>query len=156
MKIPLDTIIQEDDEYILSHHLSFDIFKGDDRYIPSHWSTRIIKKIIGNYYGEYQQWYIICRSKHPFLQSVIKNVIKNIESYDIHRDGVGKSVVLEKTGPVVYTKSILPLLSQYNHTLYRRGEYIGLKYTIFGLFHNHSNKIGIKHYSKLKTPLIIK
>lgn len=141
MKYPLDEIINEDDEYILSY-----------------WSCKNHNKIIGNKNGEFQQWHIICRPNHPYLKAVINNVIINILNYDIKKYGVGKFGVLKVTGPIVYTQSIQPLLSHYNHKIYKTNDYCGLVYNnlsinFFNSYRMFSNK---KHYSKLTVPIIIK
>ena len=139
MKYPLDEIINEDDEYILSH-----------------WACNDQKKLLGNKNGEFQQWHIICRPNHPYLKAVINNVIINILNYDIKKDGVGKLGVLKVTGPIVYTKSIEPLLLQYKHKLYKINDYCGLVYNNLSInfFHSHHLFFSKKHYSKLSTPII--
>jgi mannosyltransferase OCH1-like enzyme len=136
MKYPLDEIINEDDEYILSH-----------------WSSKP-HKILGKN-GEFQQWHIICRPNHPYLKAVINNVINNILNYDIKKDGVGKDGVLKVTGPIVYTQSIQPLLLKQKHKLYETNEYCGLVYNNLSIFNSHYTLFNSKHYSKLTTPIII-
>ncbi len=141
MKYPLDEIISEDDEYILSY-----------------WACNFQKKILGNENGELQQWHIICKPNHPYLKAVINNVINNILNYDIEKDGVGKIGVLKVTGPIIYTETIEPMLFKYNHKLYKTNEYIGLIYNnlytnVFLFSHNmFGNK---RNYKKLNTPIII-
>ena len=132
------------------------IIKRDDEYILSHWITREQREILNYTNGEFQQWHIICRPFHPFLESVINNVIKNIYNYDFERDGYGKIAVLKLTGPIVYTQSIIPLLPKYKHTIYRRNEYIGLVYSIFSIIGYRHENLFKKHYSLLKTPLVLK
>jgi mannosyltransferase OCH1-like enzyme len=144
MKYPLDEIISEDDEYILSH-----------------WSCKPQKEILGNENGEFQQWHIICRPNHPYLKAVINNVINNILNYDIEKDGVGKPGVLKVTGPIIYTQTIEPILFKYNHKLYKTNEYIGLVYN--NLYttkrvsnsHSHYSLFNSTHYSNLTSPVII-
>lgn len=138
MEYPLNKIIKEDDEYILSHWLFGKPFK----------------ETINNEFGEFQQWHIICKPNHLFLKAVIDNVIKNIENYDINKDGVGNGVLL-LTGPVVYSKSIIPLLSSNKHRICKMNEYIGLIYNNVSYnFFGHRKTLGKTHYSKLKTPII--
>ena len=43
MKLPLDVLIQDDDEYLLAH-----------------WGCGPHSELLGNKYGEFQQWHIIC------------------------------------------------------------------------------------------------
>ena len=144
-KLPLDVLIQNDDEYLLSY-----------------WGCEHYSELIGNKYGELQQWHIICKPNHPYLKEVINNVINNIINYNIKTDGFGKIGVLKVTGPIVYTKSILPILSKYNHTLYETNDSCGLIYNnldnnfkdFFNIF-SHRFLYNKTHYSKLKDPIII-
>jgi mannosyltransferase OCH1-like enzyme len=135
-----------------------DLIKTDDEYILSHWYTRDQRDILKNKLGEYQQWHIICRPWHPFLKSVIDNVIKNIENYDDIIDGVGKPGVLRLTGPIIYTQCIIPMIKNHNVTIYEMNEYIGL---IYNNTHSHQNSdkhmslFDVPHYSKLTTPIIL-
>ena len=97
----------------------------------------------------------------------MKNIIKkeksiaqlrnnNILNYDIKKDGVGRSGVLKVTGPIVYTQSIQPLLSHYNHKIYKTNDYSGLVYNNLysNFFNSHRMFFTKKHYSKLSTPII--
>ena len=142
MKYALDVIINEDDQYIISH-----------------WAGKPNAHLLDNKNGEFQQWHIICRPNHPYLKAVINNVISNILNYDVKKDGVSKLGVLKVTGPIVYSKSIQPILSQYNHKLYKANEYFGLIYNNLQnntyLF-SHKMFFNKKHYSNLSTPIVIK
>lgn len=135
MKYPLDQIIKYDDEYVLTR-------------------DKCQCKLLGNIEGEFQQWYIICKPRHPYLKSVIDNVIKNILEYDISKDGTGKAGVFKVTGPIVYTESILPILSNHNYTLYDQNEHIGIIYNNTNKL-VHKSLLYSKHYSKLKEPIIL-
>jgi mannosyltransferase OCH1-like enzyme len=137
MKYALDGILKENDEFILSHWAC-----------PCQSSEVDIKE------GEFQQWFIICKPNHPYLKKVIEDVIDNIIKYDVKKDGIGKQGVLKVTGPIQYTKSILPMVEEYNHTIYESNEYIGLVYN--NMFNSHINLFSQKHYSKLDSPIIIK
>ena len=136
MKVSLDKILKPDDEYILSH-----------------WECPCQYNLLDSEYGEFQQWHIICKPKHPFLKEVIDNVVKNIQNYDVDRDGVGKKGVLKVTGPIVYTKSIIPILSLYKYTIYETQLYIGLIYN--NISKSHINSFSKKHYSKIDEPIIL-
>jgi mannosyltransferase OCH1-like enzyme len=147
MERPLDTIIHPEDEYILSYWIC-----------PCNFS--VLKNDITE--GEYQQWHIICRPKHPFLKEVIKLVIENIKTYRIS-DGVGKYGVLKLSGPIVYTEAIMPIIDKYNHRLVETEEYLGLVYNnlknlenSFNTFNTHKNLFSKTHYSKLNEPIILK
>ena len=136
MKVSLDKILKPDDEYILSH-----------------WECPCQYNLLDSEYGEFQQWHIICKPKHPFLKEVIDNVVKNIQNYDVDRDGVGKKGVLKVTGPLVYTKSIIPILSLYKYTIYETQLYIGLIYN--NISKSHINSFSKKHYSKIDEPIVL-
>jgi hypothetical protein len=142
MKFPLNRIIFPKDEYILSY-----------------WNCPCKKMSLDNEMGEFQQWHIICRPKHPFLRAVIQNVIKNIEDYRLS-DGIGKEGVLKVTGPVAYSKSIMPLVSQYNCRIIDTNEMIGLIYNNLPKSYNpfsdsHIGLFSNTHYSKIREPIII-
>jgi hypothetical protein len=138
MKYPLNQLIKYDDEYILTH-----------------WHCECQSTIIENQYGEFQQWHIICRPGHPYLKRVIENVIKNIVNYNVNIDGAGKQGVLKVTGPIAYTKSILPIFLDYKHTFYDTNELIGLIYSNINN-RTHSTLFSKKHYSKITEPIILK
>lgn len=95
----------------LSGHL-----RGDDRFLLFYWD--IIAG--GNHHclipdyiegGEILQGFIISAKRHPFLRSVITQVLKNIDNYNPYTDGIGWTGVLNVCGPAMYTKAI------YNETL---------------------------------------
>ena len=129
------------------------IIYSNDEYLLLHWKGKPLAKELNNIYGEYQQWNIICKPKHPFLENVIQNVVKNIENYDYIRDGYGKPSVLKLTGPYVYTKSIEPLLRQNKYTLYTDNTKVGLVYNATPT--DHTKIIGSVHYSELKEPIVL-
>ena len=132
-----------------------DIIKYDDEYILCHWHVKTKEILLKNTYGEYQQWHIICKPKHPFLKEVIKNVTNNILSYDKDKDGTGKFAVLNITGPIAYTKCIKKIVNNHKHTLYLISQYIGIVYSFYNTGYEHYNKTNKKHYTELKTPIII-
>ena len=131
-----------------------DIIKYDDEYILCHWHVKTKEILLKNTYGEYQQWHIICKPKHPFLKEVIKNVTNNILSYDKDKDGTGKFAVLNITGPLVYTRTILGIQDKYKHTLYLKNQHIGLVYSFFHDETSHFTKYEKKHYTELTSPII--
>jgi mannosyltransferase OCH1-like enzyme len=128
------------------------IIDNDTKYILSHWSVRghSSRKKLNNFYGEFQQWHIICIPQHPFLKKVIDDVVNNIKNYNIYKDGTGKDMVLEITGPIAYTKAITPLLNKYGHVLYKSHKHIKLLYASF----DHIEYYGDTHYSLCTEPLI--
>lgn len=129
------------------------IIKPNDEYLLAHWSTVPSKGSLVNALGEFQQWHIICRPKHPFLAEVIKNVIKNIHEYDLQLHGVGKPGVLEVTGPIAYTKAIIPLLGKNKYRLFETNYDIGLKYN--NIDQDHVPLFKNTHYSKVREPIVL-
>ena len=136
IKIPLDQILRPDDEYLLVH-----------------WECPCQAFNVDNDQGEYQQWHIICKPQHPYLKQVIKDVIHNIENYDIKRDGTGKPSVLKITGPIAYTKSIESIRIDHNHRIYETDAYIGLIYS--NISKSHNGLFSKPHYSQLEEAVIL-
>jgi len=128
------------------------IISKTDEYILAHWTSSPFKKELNNSYGEYQQWHIICKPKHPFLEKTIENVVSNIHNYNYNLDGFGKLGVLKVTGPYVYSKSIIPLLDKYSYKLFSDHIYSGLVYNSTKT--DHREIIGGTHYSKITEPIV--
>jgi mannosyltransferase OCH1-like enzyme len=131
----------------------------DDEYILAHWALPTQALETNNLKGEFQQWHVICRPHHPFLYNVIQAVLKNIDSYDPKSVGVGKSGVLNVTGPIAYTKAISPIRNQHSHRLVEFDEYIGLVYNNLSsglsLATSHIGLFSKPHYSKINEPIIL-
>lgn len=136
MKYKLDNLLYPDDTYILSHW----------GYVKPH--EKILKK-----YGEFQQWHIICVPNHPFLKNVIDTVVSNIKNYELVTIGTGKLGVLQTTGPIPYTLSILPLLPKYKFRIAKAHSDIGLIYNNIDI--EHTKIFGKTHYSNCKEPIIL-
>jgi hypothetical protein len=51
--------------------------------------------------GELQQWYIISEPKHPYLESVVNNIMKNVDNYNIAGDGIVKYAIIKLTDVLV-------------------------------------------------------
>jgi len=141
---PLDNVILESDRMVLSH-----------------WNTELFAEGCGrhpeidNPEGEFQQWFIIAAPGHPFLKSVIENVLRNIGIYcpDLH--GKSKQGVLRVTGPIAYTLAIAPLLDQYPYRLVRSYEDLGLIYSLYdNVLPDGHYKLSPIHYSKLEEPIV--
>jgi len=140
MRIPLDMILRPDDQYLLTH-----------------WKRRNYSGLLGNTYGEFQQWQVIAAPGHPYLYRVIEEVINNINNYDVQKTGVGKEAVLKVTGPIAYTRAIMPIQHKYPHREVVVHDDIGLIYSVIGDgFTHHVNLFSKPHYSKLKTPVVNK
>jgi autotransporter strand-loop-strand O-heptosyltransferase len=111
-----------------------------DEYLLSHWPGRDWNEILSYFHGEFQNWHIICKPKHPFLKKVIETVINNIKNYN---GELGKESVLKITGPIAYSKAILSILDI--HRIYTKdspvreyklSEEIGLTYMQTLVHHN--------------------
>lgn len=136
---PLDLIIHEDDDYLLSH------WKDRSRGLhPSHGVDQ-----------ELQQWHIITAPKHPFLKAVISTVQRNAEQYNPSRDGVGKVGVLKMTGPIAYTKAITPIIADHPHRMLEI-EDEGFRYSVLLRDDNKSfhRKLAKRHYVKATAPIL--
>ena len=139
MEFPLSKLVQHDDQYILSH-----------------WPCKCQVTHTDNEYGEFQQWYIITKPNHPYLKAVINQVIDNITNYDLEKTGTGKLGVLKVTGPIAYTKAILPILFDHPHRTFQTHEFIGLIFdNTENLIGGHDKLFSKTHYSKLETPIIL-
>lgn len=138
-----------------------EVLHADDAYIVSQWSNGPgeryegfglkpeVAEIAG---GEFQQWHVIAAPEHPFLKAVLQAVLSGIGRYRPWRHGTGKAGVLRLTGPLVYTQTIAPLLTQYPCRFLRRESELALEYSIVsgdahrGLFKTH--------YSQHERPVV--
>ncbi|MDO4692534.1 MAG: glycosyltransferase [Porphyromonadaceae bacterium] len=96
---PLDEIIRAQDKYLLCH---WDNLPGR-KHAGAGMHTELLSLLPR---GEYQQFQICSVSGHPFLRAVIIDVLRNIDSYDVFKHGVGTMGVYRVTGPITYSKSI--------------------------------------------------
>lgn len=143
---PFLEIIKESDEYLLSHWNN-----GVDENFPR-WG---LHPELGPR-GEFQNWFIIARPKHPFLRAVISRVLLNIRKYKYESGNVGKIAVLRTTGPIPYTLEIQPILNLHSYRLFD-SEKEGLIYSKFStenmkLAHE---KFFPNHYRGLSEPLVL-
>ena len=127
--VPLRDLIRDDDQYILGQ---WDNAKGSPH---EGWGLHEqIRDIEG---GEYQQWFIICKPKHPFLEAVIRTVTQNILEFPKRsRFTSGRMGVLELTGPIAYSRAIQDCIRR--RSLIEGQEYrlikpdkVGLVYSVF-------------------------
>ena len=137
------------------------LINNDDEYILSYWIFKPWRNILKNKYGEFQNWHIICVPGHPFLKEVIENVINNIENYSLEKYPPSKESVIFLTGPVAYTRTIMPILNKYNHRITQN-------YNCDNLLEYSENKInkfygyehlkieGNNHYSRQTEEIILK
>ena len=139
---PLDDVLRDDDEYILSH---WPIEWEDQRGLRA-WGKH---SEISNPRGEYQQWHIIAQENHPFLEAVIERVLENIHL--ANQNHTGRKGVIKTTGPVAYSQAIEPLLMDNVYRLVEMHE-LGLVYTV--LNSNIEHYTLFDHYANLTTPLL--
>lgn len=139
------------------------IINADDKYILSHWPRSYPKIMLGqhidisNPIGEFQQWHIISVAGHPFLKAVINNVCNNILHYNPILHEFGAFGVFNLTGPIAYTETIYPLLSKYPHRLEKDHLDVGLIYCAIdqkNLLSGHHKVFSKKHYSKREDPVV--
>ena len=129
-----------------------EVLRGDDGFIVSYWSNAPGERYegYGLHYplsesprGEIQQWHVISAPGHPFLLAVIEAVLAGIEAYRPWRSETGKLGVLKLTGPVAYTRAIVPLLSRYPCRIVPNEAALALDYSVVsgdahvGLFRRH-------------------
>lgn len=143
---PLDDVLRPDDQYVLSqwHGTRFAGMK-----MGIHDALRAIKGT------EYQQWHIVAAPGHPFLKSVIENVLRNLRIYNPGIHGVGRDGVLAVTGPIAYTLAIHPLLTSYPHRFADSAEDLGFDYNVFMTGRNTSAHTFLfrSHYAALRQPI---
>ncbi len=143
----LTSVIRPDDRFLLSQWRN----KSDERH--EGWGLHPSLQSIDG--GEFQQWHIVAAQGHPFLRSVIKNVLQNIVSYKPSWHGVGFHGVLITTGPIAYTLAIAPILDQYPHRFVDITADAGFQYSIYDREQIEAyRKIFQRHYTSLYAPIV--
>lgn len=142
---PLDSFLRDDDELLLSrwNNQPGQTFAG--------WGAHVDDGVP----NELQSWHIICRPGHPLMQAAVDAVTRNIQTYSMRTQGVGKFGVLRTTGPLAYTRAIEPGLSQHPHRFFD-SESAGLLYSALVLPPGQSSHMGLfkQHYTRVKLPLV--
>jgi hypothetical protein len=138
-----------------------EILRPDDHFLVSQWANREP----GDFYGwglhhelshipggEYQQWYLMGRPRHPFPLATLQRAFANMARYDAGRDGTGFLGTLRLAGPICYSLAIAPLLDTAPH---RRIDSAasGLRFTVYPVGEHHARNPG--HYSTLDEPLML-
>ena len=139
---PLAETIRPSDEFLLSNWCEGACGR-------THWES-----FVRTGFGEYQQWWIACRPKHPFLRSVIDRCVQNIREYVYDaRDGTtfGKLGVLVLTGPIAYTQAIHPLVRSGGCRFVPSSLGGAMQYNRIGVDHT---KLYARHYSTLREPIV--
>ncbi len=145
---PLDTCLQNNDVYLLSH-----------------WQNKVGEKHEGwgihpecsSINGEFQQWHIICAPEHPFLRATCRKILQNIDAYDPIKFGTGHMGVLRVTGPIAYTQAITPILSSCEYRIVDIRSECGIEYSIFDRPHSQSGRKNYykNHYTKEVDSIIL-
>ncbi len=142
---PLDEIIEPDDTYILSR------WGGDD---PKFRGWGFHPELFEDYgVGEFQQWHVIAAPGHPFLRAAIQRVLANIGMYIPAFHGVGAEGVIRTTGPVAYTRAIMPLLPAFPHRLVEAHSELGLVYSTLEDQRGHFTLFP-RHYHNQTVPVV--
>lgn len=140
--VPLTETIRPTDEFLLSNWCEGACGR-------THWES-----FVRTGFGEYQQWWIACRPKHPFLRAVIDRCVQNIREYVYDasdRTTFGKLGVLILTGPIAYTQAIHPLVRSGGSRFVPSSLGGALQYNRIGLDHT---KLYARHYSTLRGPIV--
>ncbi len=106
--------------------------------------------------GEFQNWFVIARPRHPILMRVINRVINMIKLYRYSPLNVGKQAVIRTTGPIPYTLAIEPILYHHKHRVIN-SEHEGLMYSSCAEPSSALKHVNLfkNHYSLSKEPLIL-
>lgn len=144
---PLDDVIKDDDVFVTAH------WQNDK---GQRWENAGIHQTLtklGLSYGEYQQWFIVCKKNSPIMKAVIDDVVHNILTYRAWHYGLrsyGKRGVLFTTGPVAYTKAIFKIKNQHPIRIERYDKDLGFVYNAL----EQSHEKVLAHYSKHKAPIV--
>ena len=108
---------------------------------------------------ELQNWHIIYRPKHPFLQAVLDKICDAIENAlfsDRPLDSLmGKQAVLEFTGPYIYTSTLQSLIGKGGgERILNISSYLDYGRSFFGLARYEEPYY--VHYTKLSEPLLMR
>ena len=145
--VPLRDVIRADDEYLLSSWCEGECGKAN-------W-----EELVRTGVGEYQQWWIACSPRHPFLRAVIDRCLANVAAYRFDASDewtFGKRGVLKLTGPIPYTQAIVPLLPTHRHRL-RTNSFDGAflySYVMRGDGAKRHEDVERAHYSRLTSPIL--
>lgn len=151
--LPLDDVLLPDEQYILAH---WDNLEGG--MYEDHGRHPGLEEVSPQ--GEYQQWFIVAASGHPFLREVILKVLQSIDNYNPWKVGIGLYGVLRTTGPILYSLAIYDLIkrgtvSKEQYRFVSRIEDLGIRYSIY----DQPNQIRVHRailipYEKQRRPVI--
>ncbi|WP_081964705.1 glycosyltransferase family 32 protein [Porphyromonas sp. COT-290 OH860] len=148
---PLNEIIHTQDKYILCH--------WDNSPSSKHAGAGMHAELLDSLpRGEYQQFQICAVAGHPFLRSVVIDVLKNIDSYNVFKHGVGTMGVYRITGPITYSKSIIKIFEDFKNearVIDNAIEDSGFIYSIFEhIGHNAHRELTNSIYYKQVLPIV--
>jgi hypothetical protein len=147
MNAPLDSVLSEEDTYVVS--------QWDNRMGGKYAGYGVFPELQRIPGGEFQQWHIIATQKHPLLRYVLASVFHNIEIYSPYWFGVGKIGVLRLTGPICYSLTLAPALGRFSHRFVTTQE-IGFEYSFYPRVNGvDQHTLEKNHYSNLKSPIVI-
>lgn len=138
-----------------------EVLDPQDRFLLSEWNNESDEfNVWGKHYElrdfggrEFQQWYIACAPGHPYLRSVIENVLRNIDTYIPGLHGTGKPGVLRVTGPIAYSLAIHKILGKHPHRIVDSQRDLGLEYSVMK---QNSHKKEFKSHYSLQTHSLVK
>lgn len=141
---PLNEVIRPSDRFLLSQWRN-----GPDSPVAMWGVHSELKDVDG---GEFQQWFIAAAPGHPFLKATIEAVLGNIRRYHPLTHSVGKPAVLRTTGPIAYTRAILPLRPHHPCRIVDSAVDLGFQYSIYPQ-QDHQAALG-RHYAEIGEPLV--
>lgn len=108
---------------------------------------------LNNYYGEYQNWYIISGKGNPLLAEIIKQMVTNIEEgiKDKNIYSYGKTSIIALTGPLMFSKIIENYKNKEDFQIFNPNLDNYLKYKIV----DHINIEKNNHYKKIKNKYVL-
>jgi hypothetical protein len=139
----LDEILRPDDEFLLTQWTVDQTSEANELF----WGPRSRLPV-----SEFLTWCIFTKPNHLFMQKVVEDISRNINTYHPILHGIGGMGVLGTTGPLAYTRSIHPILED---AKWRRInlEEEKIRYTIFSEVFEHRDVIGT-NYRKNYRPVI--
>lgn len=137
------------------------------RFVISQWHNKVGEPYVGYGLhpelsevpgGEFQQWSVIAAPKHPFLEAVIARVINNLKIYTPGQFGTDAYSVLRVSGPIAFTKAILPLLDHYPHKVVDLESW-GIFYSIYDTAGHPGQSHQARmpgHYAAVREPVVLR
>jgi hypothetical protein len=141
---PLREVVLETDSFILAQW---------DQDLHPGWG---INPRIALSEGEYQQWFIIASPYHPYLKSVIQEVISRMKSYFPLYHDVGRRATIYVTGPLAYTAGIMRVIDEGLHRKVQIEKDLGIYYSIFAdpYVHQQMYTSGHRNYRRARVALV--